>query len=670
MKISKLAIYTAIAMLICNLAFAQKTRKADEAYNNLLFFEAIELYKKALTKIDNKGEKAQALYRIAECYREINDMKNAEAFYLKAVKAKYPDPVAQLQLAEAKKAQEKYAEAITEYQAYKALVASDPRGEDGVKSCELAQKWKDSPTKHQIQVLPFNTKASEFSPVYTDKKGSTLWFTSTRDGATGNTTDKTTGQSFSDIWEVKLDKKGAWSTPTSASSILNSKENEGSVCFNKKKSMVFFTRCPVEKKLDLGCEIWWSEKKGKEWGEPVKIPDLVPADSFTVGHPAISPDETFLVFASDIPGGLGGKDLWKISFDSKSKKWGKPENLGYQINTAGDEMFPFIAEDGSLFFSSNGHLGMGGLDNFRADKKDNGWANVANLKYPLNSAGDDFGILTDAKTKKGYFTSSRVGGKGSDDIYSFAIPPVNFTLTGIAYDSESKEKIVNANIKLIGSDGSSVEAKTDAAGGYRFDFTPDGKRYVVENVSYTVSGTMEKYLADKADFTTVGLEEAQDFVKDLYLKPIKKEPIRLPDILYDLNAWDLKPQYQDSLNGLIKTLNNNMNLVIELGSHTDSRGDNKSNEVLAQKRAQSVVDYLIQKGIAGDRLVAKGYGETRLLIKDAEINAAPDDAAKEALHQKNRRTEFRILREDYVPKEDPNAPKIAPKVENVDEEEE
>ena len=670
MKLIRQVLMFSLALFLTYEASAQggKTRKADEAYNNFLYTDAIELYKKALTKIDNKAQKAEVLFRIAESYRRINDLKNAEGFYAKAVKAKYPDPKAQLYLADCKKAQEKYTEAITEYQAYKQLVASDPRGEEGVKSCEIAQKWKDNPTRHAVVILPFNTKASEFSPMLADKKGSKLWFTTSRDGTAGNDKDETTGQAFSDIFEVSKDKKGSWSSPTAVDQNINSRDNEGSACFNKKKSMVVFTRCPQEKKKYLGCELWYSDKKGTGWGPAVKIPDLVPADSFTVGHPSMSPDETFLVFASDMPGGLGGKDLWKVSYDSKGKKWGKPSNLGYTINTPGDDMFPFIAEDGTLFFASNGHVGMGGLDIFRCEKSGDTWGTPNNLKFPINSAGDDFGVYSDPKGEHGYLTSSRSGGKGADDIYSFDVPPINYTLAGIAYDAESKQPIPGATIKLIGTNGSSVEAKTDGSGAFRFDFTPEGKRYIEQNVSYTVSGSMEKFLSDKLDITTVGIEVATDFSKDLFLKPIKKDPIRLPDILYDLNKWDLKPQYQDSLQGLVKTLNDNTNLVIELGSHTDTRGDKKSNDVLSQNRAQSVVDFLISKGIAGDRLAAKGYGENRPLISDAEINKAATDEEKEALHQKNRRTEFKILRENYVPKEDPNS-KLKPKVEMVEEEE-
>lgn len=669
MRISKFLCVLSAILLMSVYAFAQspKTRKADEAYNNWQWSEAIELYKKALTKIDNKALKAEVLFKVAECYKHINDMKNAESNYAKAVKAKYPDPRAQLYLADCQKAQEKYTDAMTSYNEYKKLVPSDPRGDDGVKSCTIAQKWKDSPTRHEVTLCPFNSKVLDFAPSYADKKYNTIWFSSMREGATGSGTDGTTGQSFSDIYEVKRDKKGAWNTPSLVDRMINTGEGEGAMAFNKKKDAVYFTRCPKETKKTLGCMIMVSTKKGNGWGEATEI--VLCPDSFTVGHPAVNADETALYFASDMPGGLGGKDIWKVKLDKQRKPVGDPVNLGPMINTAGDEMFPYITEN-ALYFASNGLIGMGGLDNFKAAVSGDGFSVPENLKFPINSAADDFGICIEAKNENGFFTSCRAGGKGMDDIYEFRLPPVLFSLAGQVKNLDNGEPIIGSTVKLIGSDGSSVEAKSDATGNYRFDFTPDGKRYVNANVSYTVSASMENHLADTKDFTTVGIETQTDFTKDLLLKPIKKEVgFRLPEILYDLSAWDLKPQYQDSLAGLVKTMEQNPNIVIELGSHTDTRGDNKSNEILAQKRAQSVVDYLISKGIAGDRMVAKGYGESRPIVTDKEIAAMATEEEKEAGHQKNRRSEFKVIREDYVPKEDPNAKK-APKVQNAEEEEE
>jgi peptidoglycan-associated lipoprotein len=658
MKIVKL--FTVLAFLsVCSItAVTAQNKEADKLYLSGKYFDAIEIYKKAATKEKNKTKKAEMTFKTGDCYRLINDTKQSEVWFAKAIKAKYPDPIATLYLADAKKVNEKYSEAIVDYNEYSKLVPSDPRGAEGAKSCEMAQKWKDNPTRYEVTNLgQINTKDQDFCPTYADKKYLTLYFTSARPGATGNAADGTTGQSYTDIYETKIDKKGAFSSPTIVAGPINSNDNEGASAINKKGSRIYFTRCDIEKKT-LGCAIFYSDKKGTSWGDPVNM--NLTTDTGRVGHPAINDDETIIYFtATDLPGGMGGKDIWKVEFDKKTKAWGKPVNLGPTINTSGDEMYPYIASDGTLYFSSNGQSGMGGLDVFKAEKSGDGFTNIQNMKYPINSAGDDFGIIFQGTKQKGYFTSNRAGGKGSDDIYSFNLPPILFSLNGTITDIDTKDKLVGAVVKLVGSDGSSVETKSDANGYYKFDVTPEGKRFVNEKTSYTISASMEKYFGNKASFTTVGVEVATDFTKDIALKTTKVA-IRLPEIRYDLAKWDLKPQYQDSLNGLLQTLNDNPNLVVELGSHTDSRGDNKSNAKLAQKRAQSVVDYLIAKGVAADRLVAKGYGEEQLLIKDAEINAQKTKEAKEEMHAKNRRTTFKVLREDYVPKKDPNAPPPVP----------
>jgi peptidoglycan-associated lipoprotein len=670
MKLAKLVTLVFIGITFSNSLFAQKNymKEADKKFNNGLYLEAIEAYKKASTKEKKKAAKAEIIFKTAECYRMLNDPKNSELWYSKAIKAKFPDPKATLLMAEAKKTQERYNDAIIDFNEYAKLVPGDSRGVDGAKSCELAQKWKDNPTRYIVSnVMSINSKFSDFSPVYADKKSNNLYFTSMREGSTGNRTDATFGQSFSDIYEVKLDKKGSWSQPMPIGEPVNSKLNEGSCILNKKRSKIWFTRCPEQAKRNLGSIIFEAEKKGTGWGEPKPI--VLCADSFTAGHPAISPDETTLFFASDMPGGAGGKDIWMTTYDKKGGKWGNPVNAGFTINTPGDEMFPFIDSEGNLYFASNGQIGMGGFDLFKAAKSGDGFAVAVNLQYPINSAADDFGIVTDGKMEKGYLSSNRAGGKGSDDIYSFGLPPLIFNVSGLISNVDTKEKIVGATVKMVGSDGSSIETNSDETGTYRFDMTPDGARVIKKDVTYTLNVSKEDHLGDKSEFTTVGLEVGTDFVKDMAIKPIKKEvAIRLPDILYDLAKWDLKPQYQDSLMGLVKTLDDNSNITIELGSHTDTRGSDKDNAVLSQNRAQSVVDFLISKGIAGDRLVAKGYGETKPLVSDNEIKALKTDEEKEAAHQKNRRTDFKILRQDYVPKEDPNAIK-GPKVEDASEDE-
>jgi peptidoglycan-associated lipoprotein len=419
---------------------------------------------------------------------------------------------------------------------------------------------------------------------------------------------------------------------------------------------MFFTRFKVEQKKQFGTRIMESEKKGGGWTEPKLIPLCNDTVTFSVGHPAMTPDETRLYFASNMPGGFGGYDIWYVSYDKKGSKWGEPQNAGYIINTSADEYFPYVSEKGDFYFSSNGHIGMGGLDIFIAKKAGDAFTEIENLQYPINSAADDFGIIWEGtKGERGMLSSNRAGGKGGDDIYSFALPPVIYNVDGIVYDKNTRGVIVGAKVKMVGSDGSSIETTTDGSGSYRFDMTPDGKRVINTQTTYTLTAEKVDFLGDKTEFTTVGLDNGSDFKKDMEMKPIKKEiPIKLPDILYDLAKWDLKPQFQDSLTGLVKTLNDNENITIELGSHTDTRGDLKSNAELAQKRAQSVVDFLISKGIAADRLAAKGYGESKPIVADAEIAAMKTDEEKEAAHQKNRRTDFRITSFTYVPKEDPN----------------
>lgn len=638
---------------------------AKQAFNNAEFTESAELYKSALSKKVPKDQKPEIYFYVAECYRRNHDYKNAEVWYGKAVKAKYDDPVAVLYLADMKKAQEKYDEATVEYNNYAKLAPSDSRGTQGVESCKLAQKWKDNPTKYAVEnISGLNTKYNDWGVAFTKKNFKELVFTSSREGTTGNGVDGWLGQNFEDVFEAKQDKNGKWSTPVPLTSPFNSKVNEGAPASNNKYNLLYFTRCGEKKDQTLGCQVFLSKKKGATaWEEPTQI--VLAADSFSCGDPALSPTEDTLFFASDMPGGQGGSDIWYVTFDKKRKEWGNPVNLGAGINTAGNERFPFLHDDGTLYFSSDGHLGMGGLDLFQAKKDGKKWGTVANLRYPINSSGDDFAIVFQGASssgeymEKGYFSSNRKGGKGGDDIYSFMLPPPCFTLQGLVRDQETNAIIPGAKIILTGTDGTNLELITDATGAYSVECKPSRIKL---NTSFDMSVSKEKYLAAdnepaKKQFNTIGLQESKDFVIDFKLKPVPVTPIKLPKILYDLAKWDLKPQYQDSLNGLIKTMNDNPNIVIELRSHTDSRSSTKYNDELSLKRAQSVVDYLISKGIAADRMVAKGMGERELLNKCKDGVKCSEEE-----HQENRRTDFKIIRYDYVAPKDPSTI-VAPKIE-------
>jgi peptidoglycan-associated lipoprotein len=642
-------------------------RAADDAFSNMQYNLAVTKYKKALSKAKGKPDKEKISFQIAECYRLTNNTKRAEGAYKRIIKSNYAEknPVVFLYLAQAMMTNEKYEDASTYYSKYTEKVPDDPRGPNGVESCKLALEWKDNPTKFKVEnEKPLNSKESDFSAAYADKLFNTVIFTSSRDAATGKGLDNWTGQSFSDLFIAKLDPKGQWSTPVllEESGTINTEANEGNPALNSKFNQLYFTRCGNEKGSLHGCQIVVSKRAGKNWGEPTAI--ALGGDSTSVfGNPSISTDELTLFFSSDLPNGQGGKDIWMASRKTASEKFGKAFNLGALINTPGDEMFPFIRNDTTLYFASNGHPGMGGLDIFRSTFSNGQWNKPVNMQYPINSSGDDFSIVFHPEEDKGFFSSNRKGGKGIDDIYSFENPPILFTLQGTVKDDNTLQVIPGAVIKLVGSDGTSIESKSDTKGVYSFN-----KAQIKPSTSYELMCNKNNYFNKKAKETTVGLETSKDFTVNFMLEPIPDKPVVLPDILYDLAKWDLKPQYKDSLQGLIKTLDENETIVIELASHTDSRGTDESNDVLSQKRAESVVNYLIERGIDADRLVAKGYGErvprklTKDIVKDgfpfkagtvlteSYIDSLAGKPLQEAAHALNRRTEFRILSKDFVPK--------------------
>jgi peptidoglycan-associated lipoprotein len=661
---TKLALTTTAILAFAFSVNAQKNylKSADLAFDNHQYFNAIELYKQAYVKVKKADVKSKILYRTAVSYNKINDLKGAETYYNKAIKAKYPDPIITLKLADCLKAQQKYPEAIVEYNNYKKEVPSDVAGENGVKSCELAQQWKDATntpeTRLKVENMALiNSKESDYSPAYADKKGNKLIFSSNRQGALG-AMDITTGQNHYDLYETALDKNGKWSTPTAMAGAIDSKMNDASVSVSRKGDVMFMTRCPEEKNKQLKCQLYVCKKQGPAWAEPELLPFNI--DTIAFAHPAISADGKTLYFTSKLAGGYGGKDIWKSTLEGKV--WGQPVNLGPSVNTQGDEMYPYIADDDkTLYFSSNYHLGMGGLDIFKAEKSADGKFTKApeNLKYPMNSAGDDFGIIFEGKKMRGYFSSNREGGKGSDDIWSFNLPPLIFNLTGTVVSEKGSEPVKNAMIHLKGSNGDMFEQKTGADGKYIFKLK--------ENTSYEVSVATDKnttsqtytigFLANKdlGKLTSVGENESKDYIKDFALTPVLPGEIRFPAVLYDLGKSTLRPESKDSLNFLYQTLIDNPSIVIELQAHTDSRGNDKANQKLSEERAKSCVYYLsLEKKIPMARLMSKGYGEKKLLVKDDVINKAKTKEEKEALHAKNRRTVFRIVNWDYV---DPNAPK-------------
>ena len=653
-----LAIFVFLFSLAQTEVYAQKKSrkmiKADKAFSLEQYVKAAELYKKAYQKTKIRAVKAEIIFKQAECYRMSGNIKRAESYYKRAIKAKYPDVVVYLRYADVLRMQDDLVEAKIQYTKYLEMNPMDVNGEMGLKSCDFAMKWKDLPTRYKVELMPLvNSRNSDYSPAFGNGEYTEMYFTSSRKGGLTDKVDDRTGEPFSDVYFTKINKKGKWSVAEVVAAPINTTGNEGSVVLNKRGTVMYLTQCKVEKKKALGCGIYVSKRKGKLWGAPQLLQIKVDSNT-TIGHPALSEDETILIFSSDLSGGYGGKDLW-ISVKGKRNTWSDPVNLGPMVNTPGDEMFPFLHTDGTIYFSSNGHVGMGGLDIYKTSQDENGaYTLPVNLKSPVNSSADDFSMIIEKDGERGYLTSSRDGGKGGDDIYQFELPPLQLALKGIVTDSKTGAIMTGIKVQLIGNDGTANEVETDNTGTYEFILKP--------LTSYEIVVNTEGYLNKSVNETTVGIENNKVFVVDLSVDPVKKEVI-LPRIEYDFNKYDLRPQSIADLDLLAETLKDNLNVVIELKSHTDYVGSNAQNNKLSQQRADACVAYLISQGIDAGQLVAKGIGEKEPFVIEAKdgrfkegdvltesyIKKIRFKKNKEKANQFNRRTSFKVLREDYVP---------------------
>ena len=637
------------------IAQKRKSERAYEFYNAGEYYEAIDHFKSTYSKSRDKALKEEMVYMVSECYRLINDPRNAEIWYKKAVRSSYSKPEAQYWYADALKKNGKYQQAIDEFKKYKQLVPGDARADQQIRACELASEWLRNPEAYQVEELrDLNSKYDDFSPTFARDDFGVVYFTSSREDAKGNKTHGATGQSFTDIFESRLDKKSKWSMPVPVDN-LDSEFEDGTPDISSDYREIYFTRCEVGKREKKGCKIMSATKNGNSWSDPKDL-GILP-DTVVAAHPAISPDGLTLYFVSDISGGFGGKDIWYVTRNSKSDTWSKPKNAGPDINTSGNEEFPFVRDDGTLYFASDGLIGMGGLDIFKAVAQPDGTWIIQNMKAPINSSADDFGITFQDGSEAGIFSSTRKG-RTRDDLYSFELPPLEFNVTGLVKDEKTGLAIPGSVVQLIASDGTNLQDETGSSGDFKFSLKPA--------VDYIFLASKNGYLNGKEKQTTKGQEKSRDFMITILLTAIDK-PIELPNIFYDFDKWDLRPESMVSLDKLVETLNDNPNVTIELMSHTDSRNTEEYNLALSQKRAQSVVDYLVSKGIELDRLQAKGYGESSPKVVNDEIstiypflkngttlteqyiNSLANDEQREIAHQINRRTEFKVLRTDYEP---------------------
>ena len=636
-------------------------KSANVAFERGQYSLAIERYKKAIKKLKKKkyeDERTRCSYQLAECYRLTENTKQAASFYKRVGKTEFPKstPVFYLHYGDVLKRNQKYDEALECYNTYTELVPDDPRGQRAADDIANIKEWLEYPSKYEVtRMKALNSKASDFGATWITNSSNDIIFCSTREGGVHKEKDAITGQHFADFYYTRQDKKGVWDKPelVDEENGINAKGSEGTPFFTKTFSDVYFTRCPNDKKRQSGCQIMKSKRTGTTFSEATVV-EIAGVDSVdVVGHPTLTSDESIMYFAAERHGGFGGKDIW-VTIKGEDGKFARPFNLGDVINTPGDEMFPYLRNDTTLYFSSDGHGGMGGLDIFvtTIDTAGN-WTEPVNLKSPINSIGNDFSIMFHPTEERGFFASNRDSRNGlDDDIYYFMEPPILFTVNGTIKNKNSLQYVGGANVTIMGTDGTKATTLSSDKGTFQFN-----EGTVNINNIYVITIDKNNYFTMTDTISTVGLEFSRDFTPSYEMEMIPTGAVVLPEIQYELGKWDLQPQFEDSLQGLIEILQVNPNITIELGSHTDNRGSEASNDILSQKRAQSVCDYLILRGIDPMRLTAKGYGErvprtvNGVKLTEDYINKLPTEAEKERAHQLNRRTEFKVLSRDFKPRE-------------------
>ena len=668
--ISILLISTLFGLSSCSLS--ARIKKADRKYTIGEYHEAGEMYRQLYRKIPSKDKKlrAQIAFKQAESQRILNNTRATSA-YKNAIKYHYPDSIVYLHYAQVLQYQGKYKDAIKQYDIYLEAHPNDYVAMAGKYGCTQVEEWKKQPSRYKIALAKeFNEKrTSNFSPAFLTEDGDALVFTSNRQEKSTNKkkkvrTSPVTGAATFNLYTTRKNAAGEWEDIALCEGLYEEAEAEeegdtqkkttsaelGSCCFSSDGKTMYFTySCPINGQ-DLGAKIYTSTRASGEWGEGQEL-KLFSDSSITVGHPALNAHGDTLYFVSDAPGGYGGKDIYMAILNGS--EWTDIQNLGPQINTSDDELFPHYRADGRLYFSSKGHPGYGGLDIFYATRRDSVW-DLFNMGAPFNSTNDDFGITFAGTREQGFFSSNRGQKRGYDQIYSFTLPEMEFVVEGTIYDTNG-EPVLDATIRLVGDDGTNVKAQVRRDGTYRIKLNKDTR--------YVMLATSRGYLNEKQQISTQGLNDSRSYQQDFNLALISK-PVTMSNIFYEFGKWTLTSDSEQGLNELVKLLNDNPNITIELAAHTDMVGQNDANKELSMRRAQSVVDYLIQHGIKADRLTPVGYGEDKPVVVDealhkqysflpkeqlldeAFISTLPADK-QEICHSLNRRTEFRVLKTTY-----------------------
>lgn len=629
-----------------------KLSVADEQMARGEYYDASKTYRKIynkLTKREQRPQRGEVAYKMGKCYQKLNMAARASASYQNAIRYGVTDSMARLYLAQSLHAEGKYVPAIKAYEEFLELSPSNPVALSGLEGAKASAALKKNKTRWVVrQDKLLNSRRADFSPMF---NGDILYFTTTNEKVTGDKRSEITGMKKSDIWMSKKDEQGNRLRPEPVEGELNSELDEGIMSFSPDGSTMYLTKARREPNANTGVEIYTSQRSDAKWSAPVKFE--ITADTVSsYAHPAVSPDGNYLYFASDMPG-TGGKDIWRINLKERS---GSLENLGTDINTPGDEMFPYMLTDSIMYFSSDGHPGLGGLDIFCATLQPSGRWTVTNMGSPINSEADDFGMtfLPGADHPQGYMSSNRGDGRGYDHIYTFELPDLKINISGWVVDRDD-EPVPNSVIRIVGNDGSIQKAVARDDGSFSFPLQ--------RGVSYVMMAGGRGYLNAKQEFTADNAEEDAEYEIDFVLASINKPNI-IENIFYDFDKATLRPESEEALDELVKLLADNPNITIEMASHTDRVGTEEYNLDLSERRAKAVIDYLISKGIAPERLQHQGYGKSRpkvvtkrvnklypqfnegdVLTEEYISNLPPED--QEAADQVNRRTEFQVLSVDY-----------------------
>ena len=648
-----------VSMFLTGCGADQALKKGDKFYAMGEYFDAANQYKKAYsqTPAKERQQRGQRALKMAECYRRINYTQKAIAAYNNAIRYKQTDSMTYLYLAQQLMKNAQYKEAEKQFQ-----TALDSMGNNasmelrtlattGLHSAQKAPRWKKEGSDYTIKRENlFNSRRADYSPVLGGEDNDRLFFTSTRNQAKGDELSGITGTKNADIFYSQKDDKGKWQRPEVIDTELNTDWDEGACCLSPDGRTMYLTQCKTDPDYPRFATIVTSQRSDAAWSKSTEL-KMTNDTLSTFAHPAVSPDGQWLYFVSDMPGGMGGYDIWRVRLTTNGV--GGVENVGAPINTAGDEKFPTFRPNGDLYFSSDGHEGMGGLDIYIAKPNSNGWR-IEHPGFPLNSQGDDFGMTFEGMKNQGFFSSNRGDGKGWDHIYSFYNPEIIQTVKGWVYEQDGYE-LTQAVVYMVGNDGTNMKLSVKGDG----SFTQEIKA----GVDYVLLGTCKGFLNHQEHIKVEPVKKSEEYVLQFPLASITA-PVLIDNIFYDFDKATLRPESASALDELVVLLKENPNVTIELSAHTDYKGSAEYNKRLSQRRAESVVKYLTEHGIENERLTPVGYGkEMPKMIRKKVAERYPflkendvlteeyvktlKDDEQEQCNQLNRRTEFRVLRTTY-----------------------